>query len=499
MKLQSRAKILAASAFAVVIAGAAVGTGVYHIYASEDAEIVYKETRVEKGNLTVGVTESGSVSIGTVTQDLEDLEELSDTSASSGSTSASENTGGMAGGMAAASTAGGTAKTSSSSGNLEVEEVYVTVGQVVTVGDPILKLTEKSVGEYQEKLEKAVKTAELSLKETNLSAKSSKLSAQYTYNTNVANGSVAQSEYDATISTLQAAVDSAQAAVDASAEKITDYQNRIAKGENCNAALAEEQANYNSCVSKLQSAKNEQTTKAAEAKQKYEETMMKYSNAGNLYEIDTSGIDTEIEEAQDELEEANENLQNFKALVGDGIIYAQYAGTLSSVGYEKGDTLSSSTDVAVFQNTEEVAMTVSVSQEDISTVNIGDSVEIVLTAYEDKVYEGQVESMDISSSSGTSTVSYDVTVMFTGDVSDVYQDMTGNVTFITSQVKDVLYVSNKAVLLEGTDSYVDVKRDDGTIEKQEVVTGFSDGVYVEISSGLEEGQTVLIESQVKSE
>ena len=66
-----------------------------------------------------------------------------------------------------------------------------------------------------------------------------------------------------------------------------------------------------------------------------------------------------------------------------------------SVGYEAGDTLSSSTDVAVYKDASEVTMTVSVSQEDISAVNVGDTVEIALTAYEDKTYEGDADRIPI--------------------------------------------------------------------------------------------------------
>ena len=122
--------------------------------------------------------------------------------------------------------------------------------------------------------------------------------------------------------------------------------------------------------------------------------------------------------------------------------------------------------------------------------------EIELSAYEDQTFAGEVESIDTSSSSGSSTVSYNVTAAFTGDITGIYTDMTGNVTFISRQVTDVLYVSNKAVQSDGTTSYVKVKDADGTIRTVDVETGFSDGVNVEITSGLTEGETVLIESQV---
>ncbi len=461
---------------------------------NHEEEVLYKETQVKKGNLTAGVTESGSVTVGTIEQDIEALEDLESSSSASSNTSESSNS---SGGQMAAS-AGSMTGNSSNTG-LEVEEVYVSVGAEVSIGDPILKLTEESVAEYKETLEDAKNSAELALKKAQLEAKSETLNAQYTYNSNVTNGSVAQSEYDTAVAELQAAVDAAQTSVNASAAKIAEYQEKIKKGENCSAALAEEQANYNSLVTKLQSAQNTQTTKTVEAKQKYEEAMLKYNNAGSLYEIDTYDLDTEIDNAQETLDEAQEALTNFQALIGDGVIYAQYTGTITAVGYAAGDLLSSSTDVAAFKDADDVTMTVSVSQEDISVVKVGDTVEISLTAYEDKTYEGQVKAVDTSASSGTSTVSYNVTVVFTGDTNDVYQDMTGNVTFILDQAEDVCYVSQKAVTMEKRTAYLKVKRQDGTIEKVQVTTGISDGVNIEISDGVEEGDTVLIESQVKSE
>ena len=144
-------------------------------------------------------------------------------------------------------------------------------------------------------------------------------------------------------------------------------------------------------------------------------------------------------------------------------------------------------------------MTVSVSQEDISDIAVGDEVNIELTAYEDEVFAGTVTGIDTSTTSGSSTVSYNVTVTFSDDVDGVFTDMTGNVTFIQKQVEDVLYVSNKTIINEGTASYVKVKDADGNIKKVEVTTGFSDGINVEITSGLSEGDTVLIESQVVAE
>ena len=477
MKKKKVTVVLSLGAAALLLIG---GISVYAHQTSDsgESETVYKETTAEYGTLTVGITESGSVTIGSISQDM--AEDIS-TSSNSGS---SQTTG---------------TSTNNSSVALEVEEVYVSVGQQVKAGDALLKLTDESIEKYRKKLQEAVTEASADYNSAALSSAKEKVSASYSYNLSVAEGSVAQEEYEATISELQDAVDEAQEAVDESQALLTYYQEMIDSGMDLSESLADEQGNYDKLYNKLKAAKSAYTTKSVEAEKKYKEAMLSYENADSQYSADVTGVDVSVNTAQDTLTDAKEALSEFEIFVGDGTIYSDYDGTIMSVGYEAGDDLSTSTSIVTFADTDAVTMTVSVSEEDISEIAIGDEVMIELNAYEGQTFSGEVESIDTSVSSGSSTVSYNVTVKINGDVDGIYTDMTGNVTFIEKQVADVVYVSNKAIINEGTVSYVKVKDSDGTIEKKEVTTGFSDGVNVEITEGLSEGETVLIESQVTGE
>lgn len=474
-------------AAAVLTAGVAVWA--YQDAGEDEGETVYKEVTVEKGNLTVGVTESGSVTIGTLSQEWE-LETSG--SSTSGSTQSAAAGGSQTGGSTEA------ASGSSTSAVLTVEEVYVSVGQNVAAGEPLLKISQESVSDYREVLEKAVEDAQTSVSEANLNAEKQRLEAGYSYHLSVAEGSVAEETYQAVVDELQETLDSAQEAVDESASLLNYYQEQIDAGVDLSESLAEEQKNYDKLYTKLKAAQNAYTTRSIEAEKDYQKAMLSSANAESQYSVDVKGADSEVESARDTLSDAKEALEEFDECIGEvGVIYAEYAGTIMEVGYEAEDTLSSDTSIVTFADAEAVTMTVSVSQEDISQIAVGDVVNISLTAYEDEIFAGEVQGIDTSTSSGSSTVSYNVTVAFTGDVTGIYTDMTGNVTFIQKQVEDVFYVSNKAVINEGTLAYVKVKDSDGTIRKTEVTTGFSDGINVEITSGLTAGETVLIESQVK--
>ena len=473
MKKKKLWLVTGVAAAAVLAAGTV--TFAYQSGSDSEEQTVYKEVTVEKGNLTAGVTESGSVTIGTLDQTLDFSEDSS--SASTQNNSSAQNSAGE----------NATSSTSTAS-TLEVETVYVIAGQSVAEGDPILKLTEESVASYKKDLEEAVTEAKTAVSEAGLSAEKQKVSASYSYNLSTAEGSVAQETYEAAIKQLQEAVDDAQEAVDTSASLINYYQEQIDAGVDLSASLTEEQENYDKLYTKLVAAKNNYTTKSIEAEKTLKEAELSAKNASSQYSVDVSGADNDITDAKDTLSDAEEALEEFETAIGDdGTIYAEY---------EEGDTISSGATVATFSNTDAVTITVSVSEEDITNIAVGDVVEIELSAYEDQTFAGEVESIDTSSSSGSSTVSYNVTAAFTGDITGIYTDMTGNVTFISRQVTDVLYVSNKAIQSDGTTSYVKVKDADGTIRMVDVETGFSDGVNVEITSGLTEGETVLIESQV---
>jgi HlyD family secretion protein len=525
--MKKKSKVVAVSIIVVAaVAITGVGAAVYKSKSETKIETVSKETSVGKGNIVVGVTENGSVSIGTLDQKF-DLDTSSVTTTKSTTTGTSSSTGSSSGASTGSSQQGGTSSSSSASktsstsktstsssssstsktsstsssssssaATLKVEEVYVKTGQKVNAKDPILKLTDDSVAAYKKQLEEAVTSDTVALKQAKMNVQTTKLQADYTYDSNVANGSVAESEYNSTIATLQAAVDNAQNAVNDSNTKIADYQAKIAAGTDMSSQLAAEQSNLTTLQAKLASAQNDYATKSVAAKETYDNTMLNYNNASSLHSIDTSGINDNVDDAQDTLNDAQTALDEFQKTVGDGKIYAAYSGRIMSVGYAAGDTLSSSTNIASYADDSAVTLAVSVSQEDISAVKIGNKVNIALTAYSGEAFTGTVTGMDTTTASKTSTVSYTVTIAFNGDVSKVYAGMTGDVTFVTKEVDNVIYVSDKAVKAEGTKSYVDVKNSDGTIDKREVKTGFSNGVNVEITSGLKEGETALIESQV---
>lgn len=484
-------------------------------------------------------TKSGS-SDSTKSADNASLEQSSSTKNSASSTQSTADS-------STQSTAYSSTQNSSASSEEElvVKKVCVSTGQSVKKGDTLLTLTKSSVESAKKSYQENYDAARIAYNEAKTTRDAAKVSAEYEYKQRIATGKSALATYKAAVASLEANVSSTKAAYQKAQNgiktlptQIASLKKKIAKAKSASGVmdsvnnttqqsssntttgtnttsstqssstitqltqeltqlqtqLSEYRSNLNSLKSQYTSAKKALKTGKITAKQTYEESRIEAKNAKALYTVALSSVN-DVDAAKETYDQTKEELEAFNAFTKNNEVTAKYTGKLTSVGYSKGDSLNSSTAIAAYVDTDGVNITVSVAQDDVSNIKVGDNVNIYLSAYEDELFEGTVTSIS-SSSTGDTTVSYPVVVTLSGDVSKVYDGMSSEVTFVSKEVKDVTYVSNKAITTEGTKSYVTLKKADGTTKKTKVVTGFSDGHNVEIKSGLKKGDTVLIESQV---
>lgn len=519
-------------------------------------EIVYRETRVEYGSLTVGITEEAAVEIGTLEQSFElDISALVDGGSTSDSQGAS---GAMPGGFGGMENGGtgmmtfgsfGVDGPASQSQSLEVAEVMVAVGQEISEGDLLYTLTAKSVNEIRETLSEDISDTKADYEALQVEQEESRTQAKQGYDTYVTNGKYAQLIYENDIKIYQDALEEAVEAVD---DKQNTYNDKLLEL----AELQEEYAQAQKLLREAQGAVSENYEgrhenayyytvylNTRDAAQKladqfgeaidgvneelvqlsldiqaavrtmnqrqldYEKAKLDLGKTQNIdayyagmasewYSIQTAGLDNELSSAKKSYDTAVEKLARFDSYVQDNGILSEYSGVVTQVQLKEGDTLSGGSSLAVLNDQERVTMAVSIGEDDYNAVDRDGTVNIVLTAYPDDTYSGRItEVSDAAYDSSSESVYYTITVTIQGEVSGLYEGMTGDVTFVTKEMKKVCYVSNRAIFREGTKSYVKVRDDSGNVVKQEVTTGFSDGINVEITAGLSEGDTVLIEGK----
>ena len=538
------------STTALVLIAAIVTAVVFRSKSQSDsaANTVYREETATEGALTVGITEEGSVTIGTTTQTL-DVDISAYTGSDNTSTNSWQNAGG--GGMPGQQTQTTTTTTTESdTRELEVKQVYVNVGQEIAKGDPIALLDADSVNDIKADLQADVEDAKNTYDETMASQTVSDQTAEQNYKLYSLYGDTAQSEYDTTVATLQDAVDSAQQDLDDANDTLQDYQDQ----------LTEDQTNLPTFKKALQNAEytangidketamygwltaedsretaqklvdntedeiddltdeiKAQNTKITEyeialesAKKAYELGVIQAQATKDTHLFQNQNADTYLsvskaqnalatEEAKDDLTQAQKKLSEFDSYIQNNEIIAAEAGVISAVSITAGDDLYSNSDLITVNDYDKVTATVDVSEDDIDYAQVGAAAKVNIDAFSDTVFDASVTDVgDASYDSSTGTTSYEVTVTLSGDLSELYSGMTAEVTFITKDTENVLYIPNRAVTRENEKSYVKLKKENGSIVTQEVTTGFSDGTNVEIKDGLSEGDTVVIESKVDS-
>lgn len=528
MKLRKKTKYLILVSLSLLILAGAAAYTVFIKPNLNTETYVYLETTVEKGDIRVGITENGTLDYGITTQmyDL-DLSTETDDDDSDDDDDEDEET----------------------LKYLIVEDVYVTAGERISEGDPVIKFTDKSIEAVRRKLTSAKTEAEVALEEAQADYKLSAISAKETYDLSLekasnaditwqyasqaASNSIAQNQIE--LLRLQAEIELYQGKLEEAQEDYEeaeeDYQDAVAAleevGTSNQLVTITFESGYLQAKSSLEQAESnlENIEKTIEQDQAEIETLTRQietdsagahidiltaqgeknladitgSVALETYQATLENLQTGIDTAQETLDILDDKLTDFEDFIGDGTIYAEGSGIVTEVGYEAEDKLETSGIIVSFAKEEEMTITVDVSQEDITSLSVGDPVEIAFMAYEGQSYDGNILSITMTNTSSNSvTVSYPVEVSVNGDTSALYGGMSAEVNFVTEEHEDTLYVSKKAVIKQEGKTYVTVKKD-GDYRLQEVETGMSNSSSTEILSGLSAGDTVYIVSQVKSD
>lgn len=99
---------------------------------------------------------------------------------------------------------------------------------------------------------------------------------------------------------------------------------------------------------------------------------------------------------------------------------------------------------------------------------------------------------------GSSQIPADMPMNQTMTVPTLKEGLSVNVTIVLDERKDIIVVPVRAIMSEGRTSYVNVMKDDGTLEKRTVTTGINDWQNIEVTEGLVEGEKIVISQSASS-
>jgi len=220
-----------------------------------------------------------------------------------------------------------------------------------------------------------------------------------------------------------------------------------------------------------------------------------------LADVEAGPDPKEIELAQAKLVTAQTTLEEAQAALEAATMVAPFDGTVISVGAEVGDLVSANDVIVSLTDLSNLRVLATVDETDIAGVEIGQQAEITFDAFPGRRFSGQVLEVPLQGNLVQNVLTYDVPVSLeeTKGVA-LRPGMTANLNIVVGRRQDVLLVPALAVQQSDEGNVVLVQdTPDGPAVTTPVQIGLSDGTYVEIVSGLIEGDRVLVEYQAANE
>ena len=214
--------------------------------------------------------------------------------------------------------------------------------------------------------------------------------------------------------------------------------------------------------------------------------LKKVHDNGSLPEIKWREMVANLEKAQSALDLAN-------AMLADNTIRAPFDGTIASVNAEIGENIAPMKPIIRLINTKGMAVKISVPENEIAKVQVGDTAEIVIPALDDKRLNGKV--IEKSMTASMLTHSYPVKVLIEHPDKELSPGMIGKVVLNADVNKGIIVPAN-AVLINQEGKFVWVAEDDRATRRKITLSGYS-GNGVIVSEGLGTGDVVIVEGYQK--
>ena len=206
-----------------------------------------------------------------------------------------------------------------------------------------------------------------------------------------------------------------------------------------------------------------------------------------------------IQSASESLRSAEISMQNLQDAMNNYTITAPISGTIIEKDAKVGDAVKSGDTLCIVYDLSYLEMRINVDELQISSISVGQKVQITADAVPDKTYVGTVTRVSMKGTSNGGTTTYPVTIRI-DDTDGLRPGMNANAEIVVAEANNALVVPNAAVV---RGSYVLVTKDSPSAANADtamaapegfvyvpVKTGVSDDDYTQIVNGIQEGDTI---------
>ena len=226
-----------------------------------------------------------------------------------------------------------------------------------------------------------------------------------------------------------------------------------------------------------------------------------------ILRITGKDLDKQTRNAADSLRAAELQMSSAEKTISHYTIDAPISGTIVDKKVKAGDKLSANDtamqNLCTIYDMSYLEMKLNVDELKIRSLEVGQEVDITADAVPGETYKGVISSILVAGTTANGSTSYPVTVRI-DNMGELLPGMNATAKITTASVKNVLALPN-AALVRG--SYVLVTKDSPSAANAEtsmtapdgyvyvkVTTGISDDDYIEVKSGLQEGDTIAYDN-----
>ena len=230
-----------------------------------------------------------------------------------------------------------------------------------------------------------------------------------------------------------------------------------------------------------------------------------------IMQLSGTELSKQVQSAADSLLNAQLSMQDTEKQMENYTITSPISGTVIQKNVKAGDTVgtdsSSSETMCIIYDLSYLEMTLNVDELEILSIKEGQSVTITADAISDRTFTGVVTSVSAAGTTTGGTTTYPVTIRI-DDTGDLLPGMNATAEIVTSSAENALAIPNGAVV---RGNYVLVTEDSPSAANADqsmtapegyvyvkITTGTSDNDYIEVTSGLQEGDTIAYDSDAAS-
>lgn len=220
-----------------------------------------------------------------------------------------------------------------------------------------------------------------------------------------------------------------------------------------------------------------------------------YQRYKTLYDQDAiardqlDSIEAKMKIAQADLASAMASQSSAQQQYGYGVVTAPVAGVVANKTATVGQVVSPGMSLLLVQNINQVYAVINIEQADLGLVKVGQKAEITVDAYPDKIFTGTIEL--INPQAGLSNRMFRTKVKIDNAGESLKPGMFTKVQLATGKAIQILTVPQAAILETKGIYYVFTVENNKAVRRQVEIGGIT-GNTIEIKSGLQAGDRIVI-------